>query len=139
MTTQPTDFHLDPRLQADCEFVVDLPLCRLLLMNNASVPWFILVPRIDGATELTGLAMPKQQQLLAEVNQVTQLLEQLYQPQKLNIGALGNVVSQLHIHVIGRFHSDPAWPDPVWGALPSNPYTTSELPNVLDKIRQHLG
>ena len=139
MLAQPTDFHLDPRLSADCEFVVDLPISRLLLMNNASVPWFVLVPRVDEATEMTHLAMPVQHQLLAEVNQVTQLLEQLYQPQKLNIGALGNVVSQLHIHVIGRFHSDPAWPSPVWGNLPNNPYIASELPKMLDKIRQCLG
>lgn len=139
MTIKTTDFHLDPRLAADCEFVVDLPVSRLLLMNNANVPWFILVPRIEGATELTGLAMPVQHQLLAEVNQVTQLLEQLYQPQKLNIGALGNVVSQLHIHVIGRFHNDPAWPNPVWGNLPSKPYTVIDLPQMLDKIRQRLG
>ncbi|HCH31621.1 MAG TPA: HIT family protein [Oceanospirillaceae bacterium] len=139
MAAQSTDFHLDPRLQADCEFVVDLPISRLLLMNNASLPWFILVPRIDGATELTALAMPIQQQVLAEVNQVAELLEQLYQPQKLNIGALGNVVSQLHIHVIGRFHSDPAWPNPVWGNLPNRPYTASEVTPLLDKIRQRLG
>ena len=108
-------FKLDERLEADCEFVANLGVCSLLLMNNASVPWFILVPSVMRATELTELPMELQQQVLHEMNQVAAMVTSLYNPDKLNIGALGNVVSQLHIHIIGRFTNDPAWPSPVWG------------------------
>ena len=108
-------FKLDERLEADCEFVANLGVCSLLLMNNASVPWFILVPSVMRATELTELPMEQQQQVLHEMNQVAAMVTSLYNPDKLNIGALGNVVSQLHIHIIGRFTNDPAWPSPVWG------------------------
>ena len=108
-------FKLDERLEADCEFVANLGVCSLLLMNNASVPWFILVPSVVQATELTELPMEQQQQVLHEMNQVAAMITSLYNPVKLNIGALGNVVSQLHIHIIGRFTNDPAWPSPVWG------------------------
>jgi diadenosine tetraphosphate (Ap4A) HIT family hydrolase len=139
MAAKDVAFQLDSRLAADGEFVVDLPTSRLLLMNNASVPWFILVPRVANATELTYLPVPEQQQILAEINQVAQLLTDLYQPQKLNIGALGNMVSQLHVHVIGRFHQDPAWPNPVWGNLAPAPYTPAQLQQELDKIRRCLA
>ena len=108
-------FKLDERLEADCEFVANLGVCSFLLMNNASVPWFILVPSVMRATELTELPMEQQQQVLHEMNQVAAMVTSLYNPDKLNIGALGNVVSQLHIHIIGRFTNDPAWPSPVWG------------------------
>lgn len=131
-------FKLDARLDADCEFVCSLGLCHLLLMNNASVPWFILVPQVLGVTELTDLPMLEQQQVLGEINQVTAMIHRLYSPDKLNIGALGNLVSQLHLHVIGRFNDDPAWPQPVWGQLASNAYPEAELVSQLAKIRASL-
>jgi diadenosine tetraphosphate (Ap4A) HIT family hydrolase len=138
---QHTDdqFKLDVRLASDCEFVAELGLCRLLLMNNASVPWFILVPKIGDTTELTALPMAQQQQVLHEINQVAAMITNLYTPHKLNIGALGNVVSQLHIHVIGRFKHDAAWPNPVWGQLASNAYEPAQLATQLTSIKACLG
>jgi len=132
-------FQLDTRLEADCEFVANLGLCRLLLMNNASVPWFILVPTVVGATELTNLPMVQQQRVLHEINLVAAMVTSLFAPHKLNIGALGNVVSQLHIHVIGRFTDDPAWPSPVWGQLPSNGYDGGQLATRLADARAYLA
>ena len=128
-------FKLDERLEADCEFVANLGLCSLLLMNNASVPWFILVPTVMRATELTELPIKQQQQVLHEMNQVAAMVTHLYSPKKLNIGALGNIVSQLHIHVIGRFTNDPAWPKPVWGQLAANAYSEAQLVQQLTNIR----
>jgi diadenosine tetraphosphate (Ap4A) HIT family hydrolase len=133
------EFKLDARLRSDCEFVANLGLCTLLLMNNASVPWFILVPNVVGATELTSLPVLQQQQVLNEINQVADMVTSLYIPHKLNIGALGNVVSQLHIHVIGRFTHDVAWPNPVWGQLAPNLYGDAELLSQLAQVRAHLA
>ena len=132
-------FKLDARLAADCAFVANLGVCQLLMMNNKSVPWFILVPRINGATELTELPMAKQQLVLQEMNEVAAMVTKQYSPHKLNIGALGNVVSQLHIHVIGRFTQDPAWPGPVWGQLAPNAYTQPQLAQQVDDVRKILG
>ena len=131
-------FKLDKRLEADCEFVANLGVCSLLLMNNASVPWFILVPTVMQATELTELPMEQQQQVLHEMNQVAAMVISLYSPKKLNIGALGNIVSQLHIHLIGRFTNDPAWPNPVWGQLAANAYGEAQLEQQLTNIRACL-
>jgi diadenosine tetraphosphate (Ap4A) HIT family hydrolase len=131
-------FKLDERLKADCEFVANLGVCTLLLMNNASVPWFILVPTVTQATELTELPMKQQQQVLHEMNQVAAMVTNLYSPKKLNTGALGNIVSQLHIHVIGRFTNDPAWPNPVWGQLAANAYSEAQLVQQLTDIRACL-
>ena len=131
-------FKLDKRLKADCEFVCNIGVCSLLLMNNASVPWFILVPLMEGATELTDLPMAQQQQVLQDINQVAVMVTQLYSPNKLNIGALGNVVSQLHIHVVGRFTHDPAWPNPVWGQLGANAYSKAQLSEQLRQARACL-
>ena len=131
-------FKLDERLEADCEFVANFGLCSLLLMNNVSVPWFILVPTVMQATELTELPIKQQQQVLHEMNQVAAMVKSLYTPEKLNIGALGNVVSQLHIHVIGRFTNDPAWPNSVWGQLAVNTYSEAQLVQQLTDIRACL-
>ena len=90
------------------------------------------------ATELTELPIKQQQQVLHEMNQVAAMVINLYSPKKLNIGALGNIVSQLHIHVIGRFTNDPAWPNPVWGQLATNAYSEAQLVQQLTNIRACL-
>ena len=138
ITEMGEHFKLDERLEADCEFVANLGVCSLLLMNNASVPWFILVPTVMHATELTELPIKQQQQVLHEMNQVAAMVTSIYTPDKLNIGALGNVVSQLHIHVIGRFTNDPAWPNPVWGQLVANACSEAQLVQQLTDIRACL-
>lgn len=108
-------FNLHPQLDADAYFVCDLTLCRVLLMNDARFPWLILVPLREAMCELTDLSLDDQNLLLADINQAARTLQALYKPDKLNIAALGNVVPQLHIHIIARFTHDVAWPKPVWG------------------------
>ena len=116
-------FALDPRLAADSVFIADGPLSQLRLMDDARFPWLVLVPRVPGATEWIDLDGASQRLLLAEVNQAGALLRQHFAPiDKLNIGALGNIVRQLHVHVVGRREGDAAWPGPVWGAGTRRPY-----------------
>lgn len=110
-----TRFPLDPRLAAGTHAIGELPLSRLELMDDARFPWLILVPRIAGARELIDLDERDQHALLGEINLVGRALETMFKPDKLNVAALGNVVPQLHIHVIARFSADAAWPQPVWG------------------------
>lgn len=122
---------LDDRLQADCEQICELEKSTLLLMNNALVDWFILVPRCE-EIELTNLPFEQQTDILKEVNLVARFIQQTLAPDKLNIATLGNVVSQLHIHVIGRKRSDPYWPAPVWGQAASRAYTDAEITILKD-------
>jgi diadenosine tetraphosphate (Ap4A) HIT family hydrolase len=108
-------FTLDSRLTADTHAIGALPFSELLLMDDARFPWVILVPRIAGARELIDLDERDQRLLLGEIDRVSRALDALLRPDKLNIAALGNVVPQLHVHVIARFAGDAAWPNPVWG------------------------
>lgn len=109
------EFVLDPRLAADTAPVGDLPFCSVMLMDDARFPWLILVPRRPGLTELTDLDDGDAALLMGEIRLAARVLEAMAKPDKINIAALGNMVSQLHIHVVARFRSDPAWPGPVWG------------------------
>ncbi|MBM6596201.1 HIT domain-containing protein [Microvirga pudoricolor] len=118
----PSEFTLDPRLAADTLPVGDLDLCSVLLLNDARFPWFVLVPRLPGLGELTDLSDEQAAQAMREIRVATRVMLTLSKPDKVNVGALGNIVTQLHIHVIGRFRSDPAWPGPVWGHGTRNPY-----------------
>ncbi|MBK8284029.1 MAG: dienelactone hydrolase family protein [Ahniella sp.] len=127
-------FELDARLERDTIPLLDLPLCQVLLMNDSRYPWLILVPRIAGLREILELDVADQQKLMAEVVLVQQVISQLFEPEKLNVGALGNVVSQLHIHVLGRFSSDAAWPGPVWGQGSPVPYA----PGVANALAKSL-
>ena len=108
-------FSLHPQLDKDTSYLGDFPLCRVLLHKDATVPWIILVPRFDNLTELHHLPMPKQQQYLVESQLVCEAIEALFAPDKLNTGALGNMVPQLHLHHIARYKHDAVWPKPVWG------------------------
>lgn len=118
--------QLDQRLANDCERICELANSTLLLMNNALVDWFILVPLCE-EIEFTSLPFPQQTAILQEVNLVARFIEHQFSPDKLNIATLGNVVSQLHIHVIGRKKEDPYWPVPVWGQPETRSYTESEI------------
>ncbi|MFQ5581805.1 MAG: HIT domain-containing protein [Mariprofundaceae bacterium] len=119
-------FTLHPRLQADTLFVGDLPLCTVRLMNHRAYPWLILIPRREGVSELHQLNEPDQHQLLVESAQVSKVLEELFQPDKLNVAALGNVVPQFHWHIVARFKGDAAWPGPVWGHEEYSKYAADE-------------
>ncbi|MFT4257560.1 MAG: HIT family protein [Pseudoxanthomonas sp.] len=109
-------FILDARLANDSAFIADGPLSQVRLMDDARFPWIVLVPRVADVAEWIDLDGSRQRLLLAEINQVSRLLRGEADVQKLNIGALGNVVRQLHVHVVGRHESDTAWPGPVWGS-----------------------
>lgn len=114
-------FALDPRLAADSIFIVDGPLSQLRLMDDARFPWLVLVPRVPDATEWVDLDANHQALLWDEVRRASTLLRALGACDKLNLGALGNVVRQLHVHVVARRADDAAWPGPVWGSGPMRP------------------
>jgi diadenosine tetraphosphate (Ap4A) HIT family hydrolase len=122
MTFQADPFQLDSRLAADTIPVGDLALSSVLLLNDARFPWFVLVPRIGGASEVTDLSEEQSVQLMREIRIAARVMMELSRPDKVNVGALGNIVAQLHVHVVGRFRSDPAWPGPVWGHGSRTPY-----------------
>ncbi|MGO8740357.1 HIT domain-containing protein [Rhodoblastus sp.] len=115
-------FALDPRLAADSLTVGDLPLCRVLLMNDSRFPWLILVPRRAGLSEIHDLSREERGVLIEEAALAGERLKHLTGAKKINIGALGNMVAQLHVHVVARFEGDAAWPGPVWGAGKGEPY-----------------
>ncbi|HEY8331667.1 MAG TPA: HIT domain-containing protein [Pseudomonas sp.] len=128
-------FALDPRLQQDTLHLGDFPLCRLLLMNDASYPWFILVPRREEVSELFQLDEADQRSLWRETTLLAALLKDVFKADKMNVATLGNVVSQLHMHVIVRRRSDAAWPAPVWGRPPAVPYTEDGVKEVRDRLK----
>jgi diadenosine tetraphosphate (Ap4A) HIT family hydrolase len=115
-------FSIDPRLAAESWPIGELPLSSLLLMDDSRYPWLLLVPRIAGARELLDLDEADRAMLLGELSLASRALESLFSPDKLNIAALGNVVPQLHVHVLARHQSDEAWPQPVWGRGTRVPY-----------------
>ncbi|GGA14007.1 HIT domain-containing protein [Dyella caseinilytica] len=133
------DFNLDARLQADTHHVASLPLCEVLLMNDARYGWLILVPRRNGLIEIIDLPDSAQRELWQEINQVAVALRDVAPCDKLNIGALGNIVRQLHVHVIARREGDAAWPGPVWGHSPAQPYTDDELKSRIALLQHHLA
>ena len=133
MHPTPT-FELDPRLAADTLPLGDLPLCRVLLMNDARYAWLILVPRLAGCTELDQLERPQRAQLMDEIAMASAVLRADPDVHKLNVGALGNVVRQLHVHVLARHPGDPAWPDPVWGHGRAEPYPPDQVASRLKTL-----
>ena len=128
-------FVLDPRLAADTVFVADWNLSRLLLMDDARFPWLILVPRRAGTAELDDLAMHEQAELLHEINRAMSLLRSIASCDKLNIGMLGNIVRQLHVHVVARHEGDAAWPGPVWGSGAAVRYDSTERDTLMGWFR----
>jgi diadenosine tetraphosphate (Ap4A) HIT family hydrolase len=128
-----TAFTLDPRLETDTMPVGDLPLSSVLLMDDARFPWLILVPRRTGVSEITDLTEEDAQLLTSEIRLATRVMLDLSKPDKVNVGALGNVVPQLHVHVVGRFRSDPAWPGPVWGHGTRTPYPAHAAASLVER------
>jgi diadenosine tetraphosphate (Ap4A) HIT family hydrolase len=127
-------FALHPRLAGDTVEVARLPLCRVLLMRDRRFPWLILVPEREGVREIAELPPVDRAELIEEIAGASDVLTRLFQPDKLNVGALGNVVPQLHVHVVARFSSDPTWPGPVWGSGAAIPYGESELEEVRERL-----
>ncbi len=132
-------FVLDARLEQDSLNVGDFPLCRLLLMNDANYLWFILVPRLEEVSEVFQLGSADQQMLWKETSTFAEIIKDTFAAHKMNIATLGNVVSQLHMHVIARRREDAAWPAPVWGLHPARPYTAEQIEGIKQKLRSVLA
>ena len=132
-------FQLDARLEADTLSVGDLPLSRLLLMNDSRFPWLILVPRRAGVCELIDLSEADHAALSTEIRQVSGALRDLVPADKLNVAALGNKVPQLHVHVIARTRGDVAWPGPVWGVGRAEPYDAATAERLVARLCARLG
>jgi len=131
--------EIHPQLANDCLLLGKFTLSHLLLMRDANYPWCILVPDCEGITEIYQLSESDQQQLLRESSQLAQAMDAAFNPDKLNIAALGNVVPQLHIHHIARYRTDAAWPAPVWGRVAVKPYSEDELADVVQSLLLALG
>ncbi len=132
-----TPFKLDERLKNDCYILSESAQFYLLLLNNALVPWFILVPKTD-KTELYELDVLMQQQIMSLINHLSDFIRQEYPIDKLNIATIGNIVSQLHIHIIGRYKTDPFWPGVVWGAEPKEKYAQKTVNKLKMKLKSIL-
>lgn len=133
------EFSLDSRLAQDTVPVAALALCTVLLMKDARFPWLILVPRRAGAVEILDLSPGDQARLGAEITQCAEILRAVATPLKLNIGALGNIVRQLHVHIVARNEGDAAWPGPVWGSGAAAPYDDVALAALLADLRARFA
>jgi diadenosine tetraphosphate (Ap4A) HIT family hydrolase len=135
----PLPWTLHPQLAHDTTMIGDLPLSRLLLANDANYPWLLLVPRRPGVSEIIDLDHADQAQLLDEITRVSRALKDATACDKLNIAAIGNVVPQFHVHVVARRRDDPAWPKPVWGAVPARPYDPGERERFVADLRREVA
>ncbi len=131
-------FKLDPQLKQDTFFIKDLKLCQVLLMNNSLYPWVILVPKKANLVEIIDLSKEEQIVLIEEIALVSKALKKHLAPKKLNVANLGNMVCQLHIHIIARFENDPSFPKPVWGHLEAKPYKGEELKKVIEWMSKEI-
>jgi diadenosine tetraphosphate (Ap4A) HIT family hydrolase len=128
-------FVLDTRLEQDTLSIGDFALCRLLLMNDATYSWFILVPRLEEVSEVFQLSSADQQLLWQETSALAEIIKDTFGADKMNIATLGNVVSQLHVHVIARRRGDATWPAPVWGRHPASTYSTEQVDGIKSKLK----
>ena len=131
-------YKLDDRLENDTFHVTDLALCDVLLMNDTQFPWLILVPRVEGITEIIDLSQTQQLQLWEESALISRVLRNTFVPDKLNVAALGNVVSQLHVHHVVRMKTDCAWPAPIWGRQPTVAYTQEAAQSLITQIQKQI-
>ena len=131
-----TEFTLHKQIEADSILVRNLALSQVRLQNQKAVPWLILVPRRVEATEIHQLSAEDSAILMREIVQASRVMEKLYAPDKINVAALGNVVPQLHIHIIARFTKDAAWPQPVWGKFAPQPYSLPALAELKKKFNE---
>ena len=125
-------WQLHPQLANDTVPVIELALCEVRLMDDANHPWLVLVPRVADIVEIIDLDPAQRAQLATEIDHACRALKALFKPDKLNVAALGNMVPQLHVHVIARYRDDIAWPRPVWGNATARPYAPEEL---IERVR----
>ncbi len=131
-------FQLHERLAADTWTVKDLPLCRVLLMDDSRYPWAILVPRREGLRDFHEVAKADKAAFQGEIDLVSEVLKEATGAFKLNVAAIGNMVPQLHVHVIARFEGDAVWPKPVWGLGEAMPYAPQGAELLIEKLRKGL-
>lgn len=127
-------FSLDSRIESDSIFIKDLELCQLRLQNDSRYPWLVLVPRVTDVTEVHQLSESQQQQLIRESSLVAQAIKSMTQCDKVNVANLGNVVAQLHWHVVARFESDDTWPAPIWGVGSAVVYENKKRAEFIDSF-----
>jgi diadenosine tetraphosphate (Ap4A) HIT family hydrolase len=132
------NFELDKTLQKDSFFIKNLKLSKLLLMDNAFYPWLILAPRVPNKTEIFELSNEDQQQLTKEISQISQISKKLFKADKINIASFGNVVSQLHIHIIARYKNDRVFPSPIWLDKSKKQYNNEKSVDLIKKINSLL-
>jgi len=132
-------WSLHARLKEDTIDIGELPLSKVLVMNDSNYPWLLLVPRHPEVVEIIDLDQREQTQLMTEIARVSQALKEITQCDKLNVAALGNVVPQLHVHIIARRTSDVAWPRPVWGVVPPRQYDAEDVRNFMSALRRKIG
>lgn len=137
MSASPA-WSLNSQLEKDTINIGDLPLSRVLVIKDANYPWLLLVPRRADAVEITDLDEVEQAQLMTEINRVARALKDLTKPDKLNIAALGNMVPQLHVHLIARRKTDAAWPRPVWGVVPALAHDPQEVETFIGALRRKI-
>jgi diadenosine tetraphosphate (Ap4A) HIT family hydrolase len=137
--TSPPAWSLHPQLANDTISIGDLPLARTLLMNDASYPWLVLVPRRAGIEEIIDLDDDQQMQLMSEISMLAHVLKDVTGCHKLNIATIGNVVPQLHVHIVARRRDDAAWPRPVWGIVPARPYEQQARDRLIAAIREEVS
>ncbi|MCV6546988.1 MAG: HIT family protein [Cohaesibacter sp.] len=134
-----SDFSLDPRLKADSLALCELELCTVRLAKDANYPWLIMVPKVADMVELIDLSLQDQHKLTDEIALVSGLLRSVTHCDKLNVAALGNMVRQLHIHVIARFEEDGAWPGPIWGVQPAKAYDGADQETLITALQAGLA
>ena len=127
-------FQLAAEFERDSLWLADWPLCQLRVQNDANYPWFILIPRRVSMVEIIDLTEQDREQLWRESSHLSVFLKAEFQAKKLNVAALGNLVPQLHLHHIARYEHDIAWPAPVWGKAPAQPYTETEWQQLKQKL-----
>jgi diadenosine tetraphosphate (Ap4A) HIT family hydrolase len=138
MPSDASAWSLHSQLKKDTIDIGDLPLCKVLVIKDAHYPWLLLVPRREGAVEIIDLDEVAQAQLMTEISRVSRALKEVTRCDKLNVAALGNLVPQLHVHVIARRTSDAAWPRPVWGVMPPLAHDAEEVQNFINALRRKI-
>ncbi|MDB5501468.1 MAG: hypothetical protein JWR89_1370 [Tardiphaga sp.] len=136
--TSSASWSLHEQLQQDTIDIGDLPLSRVLVVKDAHYPWLMLVPRRDKAVEIIDLDEVEQGQLMTEINRVGRALKEVTKCDKLNVAALGNMVPQLHVHVIARRKTDAAWPRPIWGVMPPLAHDAAEVQRFISELRRKI-
>lgn len=132
-------FELDTRLAVDTATIGDWTLSRVLLMNDSRFPWLVLVPRRKGCTEVFDLSTDDQNMLMAEIARAALAIRAVFNVEKINVGALGNIVAQLHVHVVGRRKGDAAWPGPVWGSGTAEAYSATSRRSWVERLSAELA